>query len=444
MEKVKIPRIVIAGTQSGCGKTTIATGIMSALTHKGFKVQPFKVGPDFIDPTHHSATCGRPSRNLDPFMMGEDGVRDTFVKSCDGADIAVVEGVMGMYDGLEGTDTSSTAHVAKLLSAPVLLVVDVIGMSRSANALIKGYMEFDPSVDIAGVIFNRVGGLNHQRMIETDLRLPSLGWIEIEDALEIGNRHLGLRMSNEVNSSEFGGIIEKYVDIEGILALARDARPFSIKRPSLVKISHKPLVTIGIAIDPAFCFYYQDNLDMLSGAGARLESFSPIDERLPNVDGLYLGGGYPELHAPELELSRCRDDVKKAADDGMPIYAECGGLMYLGEDIFTDRKHKMAGVFSVSTKITSKIQALGYVEGECLKNGIFRQGIRVLGHEFHYSSIECGNDAKFAFVLSRGRGIMGGYDGLYEHNAVGGYTHVYFSPQFAHSIISAANEYKRT
>ena len=190
---MSIPRIVIAGTHSGCGKTTVAIGLMGALTAMGLRVQPFKVGTDFIDPTYHSAICGRPSRNLDPFMMGEDGVIDAFVKACDGADIAVIEGVMGMYDGLEGTDISSTANVAKNISASVLLVVDVGGMSMSANALIKGYRGFDPSVDIAGIIFNRVGSPNHRRMIESSLEFGSVGWIPRNESLKVKSRHLGYR-----------------------------------------------------------------------------------------------------------------------------------------------------------------------------------------------------------------------------------------------------------
>jgi cobyrinic acid a,c-diamide synthase len=196
---MNIPRIVIAGTHSGCGKTTIATGLMTALSARGLKVQPFKVGPDFIDPTHHTAICGRHSRNLDPFMMGEDGVLATFGRACKGADIAVIEGVMGMFDGLEGTEISSTAHVAKILAAPVALVVDVGGMSRSANAIVKGCTGFDPSVDFAGVIFNRVGSPNHRRMIEASLEVRPLGWVPRSQGVEVKSRHLGLQMAGEVD-----------------------------------------------------------------------------------------------------------------------------------------------------------------------------------------------------------------------------------------------------
>jgi len=440
---MSIPRIVIAGTHSGCGKTTVASGLMGALSARGLKVQPFKVGPDFIDPTYHSAICGRPSRNLDPFMMGDDGVIDTFVKACDDADIAVIEGVMGMYDGLEGTDTSSTASVARLLSAPVILVVDVGGMSRSANALIKGYREFDTSVEIAGVIFNRVGSPNHRRMIEDSLQVISAGWIPRNESLKVKSRHLGLQMADEVNDiKRFGGIIEEYTDIDMILETARNAAPTQNALRSGHTDGGAPEVTIGVARDPAFCFYYQDNLDALS-AKSRLVFFSPMDDVLPQVDGIYFGGGYPELYARELERSTCRGEVKKAIDGGMPVYGECGGLMYLCEDISTDKKYRMVGVLPAGSEMTAKIQALGYIKGETVGEGIFGHGMAVNGHEFHYSRLKCNQDARFSLKLSRGKGILNGYDGLCEHQATGAYTHSYFSARFVESFVGSAKAYKK-
>lgn len=438
---MNIPRIVIAGTHSGCGKTTVASGLMGALTARGLKVQPFKVGPDFIDPTYHSAICGRPSRNLDPFMMGDDGVIDTFVSACDGADIAVIEGVMGMYDGLEGTDTSSTANVARLLSAPLLLVVDVGGMSRSANALIMGYKEFDRSVEIAAVIFNRVGSPNHRRMIEDSLQIRSAGWIPRNESLKIKSRHLGLQMADEVNDiKRFGAIIQEYTDIGLILETAGKVTPL---RDSMRNMTASPKeVTIGVARDPAFCFYYQDNLDALSRS-ARLVFFSPMDDGLPQVDGLYFGGGYPELYAQELERSTCRNEVKKAIDDGMPVYGECGGLMYLCRDLSADKKYHMVGALPADATMTSKIQALGYIKGESTGEGIFGQTMAISGHEFHYSKLECDHDANFSLKLSRGKGIMNGRDGLFEHRAIGAYTHSYFSNRFVESFVKAAKTYKK-
>ena len=217
-----VPCIVIAGTHSGCGKTTIASGIMAALTTRGLKVQPFKVGPDFIDPSHHTRICGRPSRNLDPHMMGEQGCIDTFIRATAGADIAVIEGVMGVYDGLDGTDFASTAHVARLLNAPVILVVDIKGMSRSALALIRGYLDFDPTVSIAGVILNRVGSQRHRQMIEGSVSLPVLGWIPKREDITIESRHLGLKMAHETGSMKgLGSVIEEFCDLDALIACSK-------------------------------------------------------------------------------------------------------------------------------------------------------------------------------------------------------------------------------
>jgi cobyrinic acid a,c-diamide synthase len=439
-----IPRIVIAGTHSGCGKTTVATGLMGALVSKGYVVQPFKVGPDFIDPTHHTAICGRPSRNLDPFMMGEDGVLRTFEAASAGADIAVIEGVMGMYDGLEGTDTCSTAHVSKILSSPLALVVDVGSMSRSANALIKGYAEFDPAVSLAGVIFNHIGSPNHRRMIEASLPVRALGWLPKRSDLEVQSRHLGLKMADETGGMlKAAGIVGENIDIDAVLDVARGAKPLPDLPLTAMDGAGRHDVKIGVARDAAFCFYYQDNLDLLSSY-ADVVYFSPMADSLPDVDALYFGGGYPELYAKELEASACRGRVKKAVDDGMPVYGECGGLMYLSEEISHDKNYKMVGALPGKAEMTRRLQALGYVKAEAVTGGIFPSGTSHYGHEFHYSRVESSPDARFAFRLSRGKGIMDGRDGLAEQNAIGAYTHAYFSPGFADSLVKAAKAYRKS
>ncbi|WP_332450375.1 cobyrinate a,c-diamide synthase [Methanoculleus sp.] len=441
----QIPRIVVAGTQSGCGKTTLASGLMAALTARGLAVQPFKVGPDFIDPTHHSAICGRTSRNLDPFMMGETGVRETFLRACGGADIAIVEGVMGLYDGLDGTDTASTAHVAKILDAPVLLAVDAKGASRSVHATVRGFAGFDPEVRVAGVVFNRVGSPRHRALIEATQSLPVYGWVPRRDDLVVASRHLGLAMAAETGAlAGLGPVVEEFCDVPGILDLARTA-PLLLA-PAETPDRSEAGVRVGIANDAAFCFYYQDNLDRLVRAGADLVFFSPMTDRLPDVDLLYLGGGYPELHAAALSASRCRGDVRRAVDDGMPVYAECGGLIYLTERLETDEGNcPMVGVLPAAAAMTSRIQGLGYVEARVVGGApVLAPGSAFRGHEFHYSRLDSAPDARFALELLRGRGIDGARDGLTVQNTIGQYTHAYFTEGLTGSLVRAAVAYRRT
>lgn len=439
-----VPRIVIAGTHSGCGKTTIASGIMAALTRRGLKVQPFKVGPDFIDPSHHTRICGRISRNLDPFMMGEEGCIDTFIRATDGADIAVVEGVMGMYDGVDGSDMASTAHVARILKAPVILVVDAKGMSRSVHALIDGYWRYDPTLLFSGVILNRIGSPRHRSMIDPSLTIPSFGYIPRKEELAVESRHLGLKMAHESASmGEFGKIIEETCNLDAILDAAHQAHPLKdfINPIDDKKQAH---TKIGVALDEAFCFYYQDNLDNLKKAGAEIVFFSPLSDLLPEIDAVYLGGGYPELHLPALESSRCRQELKKAADSGMPVYGECGGLMYLSKEIRSDKTYRMCDILPASAEMTSRIQALGYVKGETIASHSFlAAGQTITGHEFHYSQVHPSSDARYAFRLSRGKGIESGKDGLISQKVLGCYTHAYFSPLFAQALIDSALQFSR-
>jgi cobyrinic acid a,c-diamide synthase len=436
-----VPRIVIAGTQSGCGKTTIASGVMAALTKRGLKVQPFKVGPDFIDPSHHTSICRRPCRNLDPFMMGEEGVARTFEHATHGADIAVIEGVMGLFDGMDGTDFASTAHVARILNTPIVLVVDVQGMSRSVLALIRGFYDFDTTLSIAGVILNRVGSLRHRQMIENSLPIPSLGWIPRSEDIVIESRHLGLKMAHETGSKvDFGRLVEEFCDLDAIIACANKS-PTLKPQKKIPRAGKKKQIraTIGVALDDAFCFYYQDNLDRLRDAGADLLFFSPLQDPIPDVDALYFGGGYPELHLPILESSKCTRALKPVVDTGIPVYAECGGLMYLTHEIATDRTYKLCGILPARVEMTNKVQALGYVRGESIGNTSFLpQSQSITGHEFHYSCMHPDRDAQFAFRLTRGKGIESGKDGLVSGNALGTYTHAYFNDSFACIFVDAA------
>nr|WP_319376562.1 cobyrinate a,c-diamide synthase [uncultured Methanoregula sp.] len=440
---VSIPRIVIAGTHSGCGKTTVASGLMAALTERGLKVQPFKTGPDFIDPTHHSAICKRISRNLDPFMMGEAGVLRTFAAAANDADIAVIEGAMGLFDGIDGTDFASTAHVARILKAPVILVVDAYAASRSVHAVVRGFQKFDPTIRVEGIIFNRIATMKHREMIATGEFVPALGWIPYERGSEVGSRHLGLVMAHEsTGMSSYGSIVGESCDLDAILELARStplpANPRSVKTPAAEKRA-----IIAVARDEAFCFYYQDNLECLVRAGSEIRFFSPMHDSLPEADAIYIGGGYPELHAGRLEDSHCRNEIRDMADRGMPVYGECGGLMYLCGSVIADREYSMAGVLPARVEMTDTIQALGYVKGRYdSRHGLWPGTIPLRGHEFHFSRIACDPDARFSIRLVRGTGILEGKDGLFEQNTLGAYTHAYFSDTFCRHFVAAAEKFR--
>lgn len=440
-----IPAVLIAGTHSGVGKTTVTLGLMAALRRRGLRVQPFKVGPDFIDPSHHTAICGRPSRNLDPFMMGLDGVRRSFRSAMDGADVAVVEGVMGLYDGMDATEVGSTAQVAKALDIPVLLVLNVHGMSRSAAAMELGFSSYDPGVKIAGTILNRVGSERHLSMLKNSLRLPIFASLPRQKDMEMKSRHLGLEMGfeREHDLDALASFVDDNSDLEGILELGLEHCPGQWREGDQA-VAEKN-ARIGIAYDEAFCFYYYENFRELERRGAELVFFSPLRDEMPDVDGLYIGGGYPELHAAELEAAPARGQIKKASEDGMPIYGECGGLIYLCSEIaFEEGSYKMAGALPATTIMTKKLQALGYTEAEVIgTNPVVETGEIVRGHEFHYSRVECEGDARFAYKLRRGKGINEGRDGLVEHSTLGGYTHAHFYSYPVDRFIESCRVYGR-
>jgi cobyrinic acid a,c-diamide synthase len=416
---------------------------MAALRRRGLKVQPFKVGPDFIDPSHHAAICGRPSLNLDPFMMGEDGVRRSFSSALKGADVAVVEGVMGLYDGMDGTDMSSTAQVARILDIPTLLVINVHGMSRSAAAMELGFAGFDPKVRMVGTILNRVGSARHLAMLKSCLKMPVYGALPREKEMEMKSRHLGLVMGFEKNhDSDFlASLLEENASLDEILKLCAQSCPASVEPARREKS-----VRIGIAEDEAFCFYYYENLRELERAGAELVSFSPLRDDLPDVDGLYIGGGYPELYASRLEAAPALRQIKLASEDGMPIYGECGGLMYLGQGIESESgTYKMVGALPCTTIMEKRLVALGYVNAEVTgENPVAKMGQTIRGHEFHYSRCVCDRDASFAYRLSRGKGIAGSRDGLVEHNTLAGYLHAHFYSFSTDRFIESCKLYRRS
>jgi len=404
---VKKNAFIIAGVSSSAGKTTLTLGLMALLRRRGLKVQPFKAGPDYIDPSHHSSVCGRPSYNLDSWMMGEAGVKATFSRQMEGADIGVLEGVMGLFDGKGGGDESgSTAHLAKILGIPVILVVDAAGMAGSAAALLQGFENFDSGVRIAGVIFNRVGSERHFAMlkesVEVSCRAKVMGYLPKSDDITIPERHLGLVMADEFQRGKHEGLadlIEKTIDIDELIECSNTnmIAESEGRRESTVE-SQASKVTIAVARDSAFCFYYQENLDLLEAFGARLAYFSPIeDESLPEgTSGIYIGGGYPEVYAEKLESNvAIKGSIKDMAENDMPIYAECGGLIYLGSSVKNmegTRSFDMTNIFPWKATMGRSLKALGYRELTGRKGLPFlEEGQKIRGHEFRYSGIECGD-----------------------------------------------------
>jgi len=390
--------LVVAGTGSGVGKTTVTLGLLEAYRRRGLVVQAFKVGPDFIDAGLHAMITGRPSYNLDGWMCGREAVLAAVARHTGDADVAVVEGVMGCFDGADATgEDGSTAQIAKWLGAPVVLVIDASGQSRSAAAVVAGFERFDPALTVAAVIANRVGGDVHGRWlaeaIEASCRAVPIGAIPRDDALILPERHLGLMTAAEGLLTqewrdELAGTIERHIDLDRLLTLAT---PRAEEAPSRVRVD--PVrVRLGVARDVAFQFYYEENLALLREAGAELVFWSPLRDEVPDVDGLYFGGGYPELHAQRLAGNvGALKTVRQLAEDGTPIYAECGGLMYLA-DALEDPDgvaHPMVGLLPSTIRMRPRSMTLGYREIRFSADApLGRAGTAARGHEFHYSTID--------------------------------------------------------
>lgn len=398
------PAVVIAGVRSGVGKTTIATGIMGALTRRGLAVQPFKAGPDYIDPSYHRLACGVPSRNLDTWLLPADTVLELYGRASSRRHISVIEGVMGLFDGHSSQDEEgSTAQLAKLLRAPVILVADASKVARSVAAEVLGYQQFDRELNVAGVILNGVGSPAHldfcQPQIEATTGLPVLGYLPRRAEFEQPERHLGLipTVEGTVARNWYDTLIaqvEETIDVAAIARIASEATPAFVP-PQVYPAEERPRRTIiALAQDKAFNFYYQDSLDLLEAWGAELAPFSPLtDESLPEgTEGVYLGGGFPEIFAAELASNRpMLESIRSAAAGGMPIYGECGGLMYLGRSLtgFDGQAHDMAGLVPAVSAMSQSRLTLGYREVEARQDGpLLSAGKRVRGHEFHWSTLE--------------------------------------------------------
>jgi cobyrinic acid a,c-diamide synthase len=445
---------MVAGTASGVGKTTVALAMMAALRKRGCRVQPFKCGPDFLDTGHHGAICGRASRNLDTWMLDGEANRAIFATAIRDADAAIVEGMMGLYDGVTGgTEAGSAAEIAKLLDLPVVLVLDAAKSARSIAAVVKGFESFDPAVRFAGIVLNHVGSDQHYRMLEIAIRsvtaTPLLGPMPMDPAIAIRERHLGLYTTEETTSAEdrLAAFAQagQHLDLTPLLSLSwpgvmAKSAPAPALRPG------EKRVRIGVARDKAFSFCYEDNLDLLREHGAEIVFFSPLgDAGFPeNLDGLYLVGGYPELYADALSRNASMlAGMRAFAQAGKPVYAECGGMIYLGQSLTTldGRSFAMAGVLPMEFEMTSRLMNFGYVEvafvADCL---LGEKGTAVRGHSFHCSRMRTGNTMPTAYRLKYSLSGRDELEGFHCGNVLASYVHLHFrgNPSLAASLVKAA------
>jgi cobyrinic acid a,c-diamide synthase len=453
-------RLLIAGVSSGVGKTTVTCALALALRRRGLLVTTFKCGPDYLDPTYHLRASGQTCHNLDGWMMGRDAVLETFARAARGCDIALIEGVMGLFDGADASsEDGSSAQIAKWLDAPVLLVVDASGMARSLAALVSGFFAFDPALRFAGVLANRVGSKAHLELLRRALpdHVPLFGLPrQVEHAFPA--RHLGLHTADatvpDTSFEAWAQITSSWIDLDALLeAIAANVPlpvplpvPSSPSPPAAVTraIAKPPVCTIGIAEDPAFHFYYSHNLALLEAAGAELIRFSPSrDAHLPDVDGLYFGGGYPELHAPALSANASlRDEIRQFAAAERPIYAECGGLMYLSAAIVTaaGERFPMVGLFDAEARMARERKALGYVELETTRATLLGPaGTRLRGHQFRYSELDGPLPEASAYRARLRRGGASFDEGYVTHNVLASYVHLHWgaTPAVARAFVES-------
>jgi cobyrinic acid a,c-diamide synthase len=451
----KIPRVVIAATGSGVGKTTATVALIGAMRARGLKVAAFKCGPDYLDPTYHERAAGVRSHNLDGWMMDRDAVVATFARSSAGADIAVIEGMMGLFDSATPTgDEGSTAQIAKWLDAPVILVTDASGVARTIAAVASGFARFDPALRVAGMICNRVGSRGHLELLRAvQPEVPIVGGFPASADLAFPERHLGLFMADETNVPQrlidgWSALAAEWLDLDAILRIARSAPALEAdSRSDESESTVRPRCRIGVAYDEAFHFYYEDNLNRLRSLGAELINFSPIhDRKLPDVDGLYFGGGYPEAFARELSsndamLSAIRGFVLR----GGVIYAECGGLMYLTAGIRTldGAQRPMVSIIPGVAVMSERLQALGYVEVETRADSILGPaGVQFRGHQFRHSTLEIGDGADRIDRMYNVAPRWGGapfVEGYRIGNVLASYVHAHWAsnPVIAEALVGA-------
>ncbi|MFQ5883364.1 MAG: cobyrinate a,c-diamide synthase [Candidatus Methylomirabilales bacterium] len=436
---MKIPRVIVAGEGSGCGKSTVTIGLMGGFSSTGVKVQGFKTGPDYIDSSYFQAVTGRPGRNLDLWMLSIEAVLELFVRNTSATDVAVIEGVMGLFDGAYPEGKGSTAHLAKVLQAPVLLVLDAWRSSASLGAKALGFRAFDPEVELHGVILNGIAGEAHERAVRQAVEragLPVVGAIPLVPELRLPERHLGLVPFQEGKASEtrirqIVELVRDRLDLQEIIRIAREAPPLPDFSPVLfAPPPSTPPFRLAVARDEAFTFYYEDNLDLLRHWGFQVVEFSPLhDSSLPPADLLYLGGGFPEVFAESLSRNGAmKEALRRFQRSGGLLYGECGGFMYLGETLTTSdgQSFPMAGLLSIQTAMSGRLQALKYKEVEMLKAGaFFRPGDRLKGHEFHFSRLtaEVGEHA-LRSVDSTGQVQE---EGMVRGSTLASYTHLHLA-----------------
>jgi cobyrinic acid a,c-diamide synthase len=452
-----IPRIVIGSTQSGSGKTTIVTGILAVLRKQGYNPQAYKIGPDYIDPGYHELASGHRGHNLDTWLVPETKLNELFTQTASKADIAVIEGVMGLYDGGR-KGISSTAEVAKKLKAPVILVIDAKSMGESAAAIALGFKSYDENVNIAGVILNRLGSLTHKKMIAEALQklgIPLVGAIFRNDAMKLPERHLGLLPVTENDAASvvaiIGDFVEQGIDFAKLLSIAQGAELMQVEVKKAVDIAKT--VKIAVASDEAFSFYYPASMHVLETFGAEIIPFSPLqDTVVPEADGIILGGGFPEMFIETLQANiEMKVSLRLAAAKGMPIYAECGGYMYLMEKIvgFDGKSYDMTGILPGTVQMNRKLQMVGYIEAKLNCDTILGQaGTLLHGHEFHFSSeVESNEETKTnaAFTFTKTRNNATYPAGTATKNILGSYLHLHFSgcPSAAEHFIAACKSFHR-
>ncbi len=452
------PRIIIAAPQGRSGKTTVTATLLAALRQRGLAVQPFKKGPDFIDPSWLSRVAGRQCRNLDLYLMTPAAIQSSVAASLEDADIAVVEGAMGLFDGLDLEGSGSTAELAKVLGAPVILVVNTTRMTRSVAAVVLGCQKLDPDLNLAGVVLNNVARPRHRDMLAAAVDrycgIPVVGVFPKMKEYAVPDRHLGLVPAEEDHRlhraiEAWSADAEERLDIDRILEIARSAPPMDVPNRVAAARQNNDGPFIGVLRDRSFSFYYPENLEQLALAGARLVFIDSLKDTLPPVDGLYIGGGFPEIFAAELDANAAlRQAVRDSVEDGMPVYAECGGLMYLGRSLmWRGKEYCMTGALPFDVDLDEKPRGHGYMLVEVVgQNAFFAQGASIKGHEFHHSrlvNIDFGK-VSLAMKVHKGYGIDGLHDGLVYKNTFAAYTHIHALgvPEWAPNFVRQAAEYR--